>query len=219
MLVEAARKDRRPGAVVTLGGLVVLSSAWLPWYSWRARGVFTSQIRGVVTMDGRVAAVCGAIIVVSGVWMLLSTTRSLRSGAHLVAILFGLVAIVLSGYRIARQDAAFTESIRTAIERETGRDATDAHVRRVKAQFRRLGISLSLGPGVFSSPVGGAFAVVGGVLSLVGRRRTTGVGGRDGWMGRGSVTRGSALGGNPGARSSSLLRGAGTSATSFRWRR
>ena len=188
MLPSPGRRNRLPALFVILGGLVLLVTVMLPWYSWSSPHGFAKDVRGLSVLEGTILGLCGALLVVAGVQMVLASGRQPRS--PILPIGLGLLASALAIYLISHREDTLERGIRQAIERDMGKEATAAELDRANADLQRVGLLFSLGPGLYLALAGGLVSMAGGA-SAAGRRDAgtwSGIG-TDGWRGRRDIRR------------------------------
>ena len=152
-------KSRLPRVLTSTAGLIAVGASALPWYSWETPRTFAGDVRGLSTTEGRITALLGVLLLVLGLFMLVSRGATTRASAPVLVLALSVALTALSLYNVSRQDAKLADAIRQGIEETTG-TASPPHVDAVEREFARIGLRLSLGVGVY-------LAVGSGLLGIL----------------------------------------------------
>jgi hypothetical protein len=173
----SARLDAIPGMGILAGGALAVIGCLplLPWerFSPGQSGLFDPRTRNALEDPfdlGVFALGAGIALVVAGiVWMFLKAP-AVRRVIGEVATVIALVPVLVAGYNIATMDAKFDEIFRIALEEATEQRLTDSEVDLARATLERLGIKVSLQPGIYLTLVGGVIALAGSLMALRPRK-------------------------------------------------
>jgi hypothetical protein len=158
------------GSVTVAGAVVVVVGSVLTWARWSvgpALGGATGSAAGTTSTEGKIVLALGILLALAGMVMALAVRRDLLVAMAIVAIVGGLLAAGFALNDIARKsrlENTFVQGFRRGFQQSTGARLTDAQVRLLMA---RLGIRVSLGPGLFVAVAGGLLGAAGGVAGLV----------------------------------------------------
>jgi hypothetical protein len=171
--MEARTSEGRPspvaGIVMLAGGAVLVVGSLLAWVTvnlGRTLGGLSVDVKGT-DADGTISLVCGIVAAVVAIVALVVANRGARRAMAIVAIVAGLIGGGVALYDISQKNNQLDKGFRQAIEQRTGQPATDAQLRALKAILERLGIKVSLGPGIYVTVIGGAIALAGGIIGVV----------------------------------------------------
>jgi hypothetical protein len=170
--MEPQSSEGRPspiaGIVMLAGGAVLIVGSLLAWVTvnlGRTLGGLSVDVKGT-DADGTISLVCGIVVAIVGIVALAIKSRGVRRAMAIVAIVAGLIGGGVALYDISQKDNQLDTGFRQAIEQRTGQPATDAQLRALKAILERLGIKVSLGPGIYVTAIGGLVALAGGVMGV-----------------------------------------------------
>jgi hypothetical protein len=171
--VASTSEVRRAGAIIGLvGGALILGGCFLPWVRTEGASVgevvISGDVSGLDLSLGVLIAAAGGLAII----LALVTMLTLRRGAYLLgaglviaSIAAGIVAIVyLSDLNQAYTDFAITQA------RQAGQptDGVDVSIQRLI----ELGtLHVEAGPGLWLTIAGAVFALIGGLLVLLGGSR------------------------------------------------
>ena len=157
------------GSVTVGGAVIAVVGSVLTWARWSvgpALGGASGSAAGTTSTEGKVVLALGVVLALVGMTMAVAARRDLLVAMAVVAILAGLVAAGLAINDIARKSQiqnTFVQGFRRGFQQSTGTRLTDAQVRLL---MDRLGIKVSLGPGVFVAVAGGLIGAAGGIAGL-----------------------------------------------------
>ena len=161
-----------------VGGFVVLVASLLPWHALSVRPTllrrlsigFSQNVAGTQGIDGKVALLCGVVLVVCAVVMSLAPSAGTYKAMAVIAVVAAVVAgflmigDVIGGERAFA--ALFRKSVRQFVESHTSFAPTDSQLDTFRSAF---GIELSLRTGIFVAILGDLVALIGGAMGLTSR--------------------------------------------------
>jgi hypothetical protein len=167
----SARLDAIPGMGILVGGAIAVIGCLLPWerFSPGQSGLFDPKTRNSLEEPfdlGAFALGAGIALLVAGIVWLFLKSPSVRRVMGEVATVVALVPILVAGYNIATMDEKFDEVFRVALEDATGQGLTDEEVNLARAELERLGIQVSLQPGIYLTVLGGLVGLAGSLMAL-----------------------------------------------------
>jgi hypothetical protein len=167
----SARLDAVPGMGIAAGGALAAIGCLLPWerFSPGQSGLFDPRTRNALEEPfdlGAFALGAGMALAVAGIAWLFLKAPSVRRVMGEVATVIALIPILVAGYNIATMDEKFDEVFRVALEEATEQRLTDSEVDLARAELERLGIEVSLQPGIYLTLVGGLIGLAGSLMAL-----------------------------------------------------
>ena len=155
--------------VMILGGAATVVGSLLSWASVSVSspllGGLSQTVSGTSSSDGKVTLVCGIGMVIAGLIIWLRSTRGLRLGLAIVAIVAGLVVAGIAVYDISTKDRQANRAFRAGVRSvPAARGLSDAQIDALRRQF---GVKFSLEAGIIITLVGGAIGVVGGIVTAL----------------------------------------------------
>lgn len=173
----SGRFDAVPGMGIVVGGALAAIGCLplLPWerFSPGESGLFDPRTRTALQDPfdlGAFALGAGIALVVAGIVWLFLKAPSARRVIGEAATVIALVPILVAGYNIATMDRKIDEVFRAALEEATGQRLTDSEVGLARAELERLGIKVSLQPGIYLTVVGGFVGLAGSLMALRPRK-------------------------------------------------
>jgi hypothetical protein len=174
---SSVRLDAIPGIGILAGGALAAIGCLplLPWskLSPGQSGLFDPRTRNALEEPfdlGAFAMGAGIALVVAGILWLFLKAPSVRRVIGEVATVIALVPILVAGYNIATMDEKFDEVFRVALEEATEQRLTDEAVDLARTELERLGIKVSLQPGIYLTLVGGLLGLVASLMALRPRK-------------------------------------------------
>jgi putative peptide zinc metalloprotease protein len=164
-----ARSALRSSLELGVGGIALVLGTLYPWR--RVGPMGGGDITGLSTHLGPWALGCGVGAVGVAVLALLVPRLGLRRAVAVVGLVLGVSGAVLAAMDLARTRGAVDHAIRQSVQQTTGREASAAEVRRLRAVAAGLGITVAPGFGVIVAMGGGGAAAVGAASVLVRSRR------------------------------------------------
>jgi hypothetical protein len=160
---EQARGAPIGPILAIVGGALLAIGSFLPWAEVSGNGV-SSSASGIDGSDGFVTVVAGAVAIVTGI-------VAMRAGRRLLAILAVVAGLVGGGLGVYDALTAEDSVLDTAAEEIAPQfGVTPEQVRTLLDEAIAGGeLSVSISIGLYVVIAGGALALVGGAIQMMGR--------------------------------------------------
>jgi putative peptide zinc metalloprotease protein len=159
------RSMLRGSLAMVVGAAAALLGTFYPWRKIGPMG--GGDMAGLSTQPGKLAIGCGLGLVAMAGLVLWVRRNGVRRLMAMSAVILGAAIAVVATNDMLRIRGAVDHAIRQSISQTTGRDATSAQVRDLRATATALGISVSPGFGIQVTLAGGALAAAGGATALL----------------------------------------------------
>lgn len=166
------RSGLAPGILAVIGGVLLVVGSLMSWVE-TAGPVASEAVHGIRSREGKVAFVCGLILIAAAVVGWLASTSTPARAMFVVALVASLIASGFLLYDVLTKDRQIDDAIRTLVEVRTGRVLTDQQVARAREILARQGFSIEFQPGIWIALAGGLVGVVGAVWGTVAAAKAT----------------------------------------------
>ena len=164
-----ARVNAFPGLAAAGGGALVTLGALLAWirfsFSEPALRFLVDSISGTSTTAGKVALVCGILLLGFAAAMVAGGAR-LRRSASVGVVVLGIGAAAAAVTSLASGSARADDAIRGVVARAVGHALSQAQLATLEGSLRAAGLAVTPGAGVFVVLAGGLLAAAGGLTGL-----------------------------------------------------
>jgi len=173
---ESGRDNRAVNAFAGLGaavgGALVVLGVFMSWirfsFSQPALRFLVEALSGTASAAGRIALVCGLLLLCCSAVMVTAHGR-LRRAAAGAAIALGLCAAGAAVAAIATMDARADAALRSDVQRAIGHPLSEQQVAALRASLHSAGFDVTPGAGIFVALGGGLLAAAGGLTALATR--------------------------------------------------
>ncbi|MEX0990856.1 MAG: hypothetical protein WD004_01105 [Actinomycetota bacterium] len=175
---EAAARAPIAGVIVIIGGAVAAVGSFLPWVGVTIDpsvslppGTSASQSIGGLNQDsGKITLILGIVAIVAGLVMLSASSRGLRRGMAALALVAGLLVGGVVALNLATRDSQLDAAFDDQASLIAGQ--IDAPPEEIEAQMREV-FTVGYAFGIYIALLGGAVALVGGVMGVASKGDTT----------------------------------------------